>query len=495
MDVRQELAGWLRVYAPALWIRTREERRAVDLLRELAKAHAPQRKILIWSATRGLREHEAGLDPATQRLSTALEQIHDDMHDGRIVALLDPDLTSHAAARGLRDVIGRAGPGSRTLVVISPGLARHDTLDQVFIPLTLPPPGAPELGASLDAVVERFRAGAGTDTRLSAPLRERLATAAQGMTVDECERASLKILLERRHLGEGEIALLQAEKCRRVANHPLLRLETVSEDLEDIGGMAAFKTWLLASQEMVLRGEEPLGRAFRGLLLVGLPGCGQAVSVRAAVRAWGLPLLQLDGMDLSPAAGASPLDVERALEQVEACQPVVLWLPRIDAAFEGDGDQGGRAASAGALVLERWLLDRGRRAVVVATARDPERLPLTMVVRGAFDKTFFLDFPNSDERRQILGIILRKRGVDVENLNIEMLVAASDGFSGAQIVQAIDRGLLESQGGTEPLKMVDLLHSLRQATPMAGYLGDARRRIKAWAHRWALSVSAPREGG
>lgn len=499
MSTRDALKSWLRVHTPALWLNTREERRAVALLSALGRELNPAREVLVWSASRGLNPagpaHERDVDPTTLRLSSALEAVWDDMADGRICVFLDADLGEPAAARALKDALNRAGSGTRTVVFVGPSLHQHPSLDRCVVALDLPPPS----DAEAREVVGRIEAGYGRMSGRALGLDEegrgRVARAVAGMGLDEAERVGLKVLLEAGGWDEAAALALHAEKCRQVASDPLLRVERPTERLDDLGGMATFKEWA-RRQQATLHPDAPASpsqRRLRGVLMVGLPGCGQAVGVRAAASAWRLPLIQLDGLAVSPAGDATTESTQRALAKVEACFPCVLWIPRLDQAFRRGDEEGGVAASPAALALERWLLDRDRRTLVFATTRDPERLPLSMVIRGAFDKTFFLDFPTSDERRQTLRLVFERRGLDPKQLNLEMLVAASDGFSSAQIVQAVDRGLLEAAELGEPLKMLDLLHSLRQTTPMAGYLGESRRRIKAWAHRWALSVSAPKE--
>jgi len=495
-EIRRELELLLRSRTPAIRLQSWEEGRSLKLLRELGRILSPTRVLFTWSSGQGLRlegQPVLGL-PTPCTLSDALAAAGD--HKGAaIFTFLDADLSTPENARCVRDLISHITGQPRTLVFLSPSFALHRTLTRLLPRVELGPPDTQELKSILSSVASRCSSLVGVEIQLDGDAPERLAEAARGLTADEAERAYMRALLEVQRLSIKEAPILLSEKRRVVEEDPLLTYILPSEQMEDLGGLEILRDWLLGRGKMFSQSATSTGLPTpRGVLLVGMTGCGRSIAVRAAAANWNLPLLQLEVASLIDTGIEGEQRLRASLHRAESLAPCVLFIPGLDQLFaRGDEAEGGRVATPVAATLQRWLISKDTPVFAAVTADDHERLPLELLWKRAFDEVFFIDFPNSEERRQVLKVLLEKRGLLQKDINIEMLVAASEGFSRAQITHALIRGMGEAFDKGRAIKMIDIVQSLRLMTPMAGFMGESRRRLRSWAHRRAISASPIKE--
>ncbi len=491
-DVRRELELLFRTRCPAVGMATWEETRALKLVRDVARLLSPSRDLYTWSTGQGMRLDGLPVPglPQPCTLSDALAAVQE--HKGpSIFAFLDADLEDRAVARSVRDLIAATGAQPRSLLFISPEFNLHPTLSRAIHIIRVPPPEKAELKNILKTVASRCSSLVGVEIQLEGDAPERLAVAARGLTAEEAERAFIRALLQVQRLSAQEVGVILEEKRRLFEMEPLLTWIPPQASLDEIGGLAVLRAWIKRpSRRFSTVAEEAGVPPPRGMLLVGLPGGGRSHTIRAAAAYWELPLVRLEVDLLLDGEPGTSRKLRSALARAERLAPCVLWIPNLDRLFEpGTETDGGYAGTPVAATLQRWLLDHPEGVVVAATAEDHERLPLELLWKSAFDEVFYIDFPDSDERREIIQCLLQRMDLFSEDLNIEMLIAASDGFSGAQIAHAMARGVREAFDQGRAFKMVDILQSLRQMTPMAGFMGESRRRLRSWAHRRAVSAS------
>jgi hypothetical protein len=411
-----------------------------------------------------------------------------------IFVFMDAQLNDPEVARRVRDMAWLTGGPPRSLVFVAPDLKLDPTLGRIVPLLELSPPDRTELKGILSSVASRCSSLVGVELQLDGEAPDRLADAARGLTSDEAERAFIRALLQVQRLSAREVPLILSEKKRVFEHDPLLKFITATETLDDLGGLDTLRAWLRRRGKLFTSGAEPSAPVPRGMLLIGMPGCGRSSVIRAAANAWEIPLVRLDCAAIIEGTTEMEGRLSRTLRHLEHMAPCMLWLPSLDRFFErGSDTEGGIARSPVALRLDQWLRERESSVFVVATADDHERLPLDLLWKQAFDEVFFIDFPSSEERRQILQLQLKRRGLLSAEMNLEMLVAASEGFSGVQVERAIARGVSEALEQGRAIKMVDIVQSLRQMTPMAGFMAEARRRLRGWAHRRAIPASPTKE--
>src|SRR6185436_7365427 len=207
-------------------------------------------------------------------------------------------------------------------------------------------------------------------------------------------------------------------------------------DAVELGGLANLKGWLTRAQAGYSERARELGLAPpRGILLVGVQGCGKSLACRTVARTWGLPLLRLDaGRLFDKYVGESEKNLRKALETAEAVAPVILWVDEIEKAFasgsSGDADGGLSKRLFGAFLT--WLQEKSPGVFVAATANDLSAVPPELLRKGRFDEIFFVDLPDVSEREAIFALHLARRKQDPAAFDVAALSASADGFSGAE---------------------------------------------------------------
>ena len=236
---------------------------------------------------------------------------------------------------------------------------------------------------------------------------------------------------------------------------------------------------------------EAFGLSFpKGVLLLGVPGCGKSLSAKAVAREWGLPLLRLDPANLYDRyMGESEKNFRRALETAERMAPVVLWIDELEKAFASSGseDDGGVSRRIFGSFLS-WLQDREGDVFVVATSNDVSTLPAEFIRKGRFDEVFFVDLPSSEVRRAILAIHLTRRKQQPSAMNLDALVNATDGFSGAELEQAIVAGLYTAFARNVPLSTEILLEEIAETRPLSRTMPERIEGLRAWARDRTVSA-------
>jgi hypothetical protein len=466
MDPVAELRVLLASGQPLVTVTTTEEPRVLAILRQLVGASP----LWTWSAASGLRRDGA----APLYGSTALHQVLDNvaaLAGAWTVVLCDPAplLADPTAVRQLKEIAQRAVPG-QTLVLLGARLVLPAELDGVARAWSLPAPTPAELGTAIERIEARVQ-GRGLRSELTDGDRLRLARALTGLTVAEAERELMTLAVADGRLTADDIATALADKAALLNTDGVLELITDRPTtLGDLGGLHALKHWL------ALRRPGAAGvDASRGVLLAGVPGCGKSAVARAIAWEWSVPLVLLDpGRIYRRYVGESEERLDGALVTLEAMAPIVLWIDEIEKAF-AVGDDDGVSGRVLATFL-RWLQDRPPGVFVVATANDVTRLPPELTRKGRFDELFFVDLPANPDRREILAIGLRRRAVTPSEPELDALVAASAGFSGAELDAAIHAASYRG-----PVTVASVAAELAATVPLAHARAAEIAALRSWA--------------
>lgn len=276
-------------------------------------------------------------------------------------------------------------------------------------------------------------------------------------------------------------------------------LEVVTADggsLADVGGLDRLKEWLN------LRGRafEPAAKRFglqppRGVLITGVPGCGKSLVAKMLARSWDLPLVLLDVSSLyGPYVGESEGRLRDALATAEAMAPVVVWVDEIEKAFAapGGGDGGVSQRILGEIL--RWMQERPDGVFVVATSNNVTAVPPELLRKGRFDEIFFVDLPTETERAQIFTIQLAKRNRDPKAFVLDALVAASEGFSGAEIEAAVVGAMYRAYAASDELETADVIAELGATIPLSRARAEEITAIRAWARTRAVPAQDLEKG-
>jgi SpoVK/Ycf46/Vps4 family AAA+-type ATPase len=402
-------------------------------------------------------------------------------------------LEDHLVAWRTRDVIDRFAIKRGTLVISGTDVRLPEHLRAHAVIVRFPAPGFDEYRAILERLLREHQARAPLRVELSSPERARLLHNLAGLSLTESEKIITRILIEDRALTSDDIARVAAAKRKIVEQEGLLECWKPEEGLESVAGLDGLKAWLSKRRAAVddPEGAAKFGLPFpRGVLLLGVPGCGKSLCAKAIAREWRLPLLRLDpGALYDKYVGDSEKNFKRAMRTAERMAPVVLWIDEIEKMFAStSSDQDGGVSQRVFGSFLSWLQERTGDVFVAGTSNDVSRLPPEFIRKGRFDEVFFVDLPGVAARRRIFGIHLSKRRVDHSRIDLERLTRESAGFSGAEIEQAVISALFSAFARGQPLSTDDLSGELAGTRPLSRTMSEKLESLRAWARDRTVSA-------
>ncbi len=481
MSTAHDLRLLLRSRQPLIVLETLEEARARALVLDAAESLGLP--AFEWSLTRGFTPSG---QPDAVNLSIASPTdvlAHVAGMRGPLVVLLK-DLHHHLGdprvARSLREALEALQGTASTAVLLGAGIDLPEEVDALAAEIVLGPPDRDELSTVVGAVLE----STGASVRLSPGDRRAVLDALTGLTAQQARQVVTSAVLEDGHLTAADIPGLVDRKARLIADGGVLEYHPAADNPFELGGFEGLKSWLVRARVGFTERARAMGLpAPRGILIVGVPGCGKSLAAKVIAREWGLPLLKLDaGRLLDKYVGESERNLRRALELAAAMSPSVLWIDEIEKGMVpsgGDGDGGVSRRLFGTFLT--WLQEQRDDVFTVATANDLSAVPPELLRKGRFDEVFFVDLPEPDERAEILRIHMRLRGQDPEGHDLAALVAASAGFSGAEIEADVVGALYGAVAHDRALTTSDVVTELRATVPLSVSRAEDVRRLRETA--------------
>ncbi|HTN53648.1 MAG TPA: AAA family ATPase, partial [Anaeromyxobacter sp.] len=404
-----------------------------------------------------------------------------------------------AVVRALRELSHSLKSTFTTVVLLSPTLVIPPEIEKEVSVLDVPLPGYRDLLQLLKEIVDVVRRNHRARVELTKDDADQLIRASLGLTLSEAESAFAKAIAVDGRLSRDDVPLVLEEKRQVIRKSGLLEYFSPDRRLRDVGGLASLKRWLdrrgAAFSEAARRFGLPEPK---GLLLLGVQGCGKSLTAKAIAAQWGLPLLRLDmGRIFSGLIGSSEENLRRAIRVAESVAPVVLWVDEIEKGLAGTqssgvSDGGVSARVFGALLT--WLQEKTAPVFVVATANRIELLPPELLRKGRFDELFFIDLPALAERREILEIHVARRGRDPARFDLQRLAGAARGFSGAELEEAVVAGLYDAFADGVELDQGHLERALAEARPLSTTMAEEIGRLREWARSRTRPASDPAEG-
>ncbi|MGH7725970.1 MAG: AAA family ATPase [Candidatus Eiseniibacteriota bacterium] len=425
-------------------VETEDEERLLALLETVCAALG--QPLFTWKVTDGIRRLGAA-HPAYETEDPLKALAHIEAAGGPSVYVMcdfAPYLNDARLVRLLRDVAQTAASAHVTLLLAGPSVPLPPEVRHLSARYTLELPGTDEIKQAVLDTFKDMNRGHAFRYQLSKEELDRFAQNLSGLTLPETRRVVSRCILDDEGLDAKDIATALEAKRDRVASSGVLEFEESRGDTVALGGLANLKGWLGRARAGFSERARELGLTPpRGILLVGVQGCGKSLAARSIAREWGLPLLRLDvGRLFDKYVGESEKNLRKALDTAEAVAPVVLWIDEIEKAFAGgsagsssDADAGLGKRLFGSFLT--WLQDKKPGVFVAATANDLSALPPEMLRKGRFDEIFFVDLPNEAEREEILSLHLTRRRQDPAAFDLPALARASAGYSGAELEQAI----------------------------------------------------------
>jgi ATP-dependent 26S proteasome regulatory subunit len=503
MNFQTEIETLIRARYPILYIISNEEIRVQNLVVEIAAKR--QKKVFEWTFSNGIVPAGASIQSqksrngATKDPLAALDQVIEQVEPA-IFLFKDfhPFLTKNnfAIIRKLKDIALHLKNSFKTIILVSPVMEIPAELDKEVTVISFPQPSKEDLGAMLDKIIGELSDRKQIEIDLDGDGRERLLQAALGLTLGEAENVFAKIIVQNQRLSADHVNEVFAEKQQIIRKSGLLEYYPASEDFSTVGGLGVLKAWL--QKRAIAFTEE--AREFglpppKGILLLGVQGCGKSLCAKAVSRLWQLPLLRFDmGRMFGSLVGSSEENVRRAIGVAESVAPAVLWVDEIDKAFVGSQSSGATDGGTTARVFGTfltWLSEKKAPVFVVTTANDVSQLPPELLRKGRLDEIFYVDLPSPEERVEIFKIHLAKRGRDPERFDLAALVEASNDFSGAEIEEAIISALYDAFYEKRDLETEHVLAGLGQTVPLAKTMAEKISSQRNWAAGRARNASVP----
>ena len=492
--MREELSVLIQAQYPLIYLVTPEEERAEQAISEIAD-QAKSRPVYVWTVTHGITEY--GKSQQTPQRNTvspeaAIEWVVRQKEAGiYIFKDLHPFIDSPATTRWLRDAIASFKGTDKIIIVMSPVQEVPIELEKEVVVLDYPLPDLAELDQVLTKQLEQTKQG-----HIDNAVREKLLRATLGLTRDEAEKVYRKVYVTSQRFSEAEVDVVLSEKKQLIRRNGILEFLEEDETLENIGGLEELKRWLRLRSDAFTKKARDYGLPQpKGMLILGVPGCGKSLTAKTTSRLWGLPLLRLDMGRIydGSTVGRSEANLRNAIKTAESISPAILFIDELDKAFSGsagssDSDGGTSSRIFGSFLT--WMQEKTSPVFVMATANRVERLPGEFLRKGRFDEIFFVDLPNTQERGDIFRIHLQKRRSDISRFDLEQLAKLSEGFSGAEIEQVLIAAMYDAFAQDREFTQLDIIAALKSTLPLSRTMTEQVNALREWAHQRARPASS-----
>ncbi|UFP94139.1 AAA family ATPase [Gloeobacter morelensis] len=475
---------------PLIYLLTSEEERAEQAIAAISQIEPP-RQLFVWTLTHGIVEYGSARAPAqhnTVSPEAAIEWVVRRGEPGIFIFKdLHPFIDLAPVKRWLRDAVASFKGSDKALVLMSPIQQIPAELEKEVVVVEFPLPGLSELNAVLN---EHLSQALGSGGSLSTEGREKLLKAALGLTKDEADKVYRKAEVVSGRLTETEVDIVLSEKKQIIKRNGILEYLEFDDTIDSVGGLAELKRWLTQRSDAFTERARQYGLPQpKGMLILGVPGCGKSLIAKTTARLWGLPLLRLDIGRVYDGSmvGRSEANLRNALRVAESISPVILFIDEVDKAFAGaggssDSDGGTSMRIFGSFLT--WMQEKTSPVFVMATANRVERLPSEFLRKGRFDEIFFVDLPSDTERQEIARIHLSKRRDDVSGFDIAELSSSCEGYSGAEIEQGLVAAMYGAFAQNREFNQFDILAAFKSTSPLSQTMTEQVSALRKWAkHR------------
>jgi SpoVK/Ycf46/Vps4 family AAA+-type ATPase len=492
--MKEELKILIQAQYPLIYLVTSEEERAEQAIARIAQPKTEHQRIFLWTVTHGIVEYGQGrqaMQHNTVSPEAAIEWTIRQREPGIFIFKdLHPFITSAPVMRWLRDAIASFKGTEKIAILMSPVQEIPIELEKDIVVVDFPLPDLNELGQVLSQQLERTKS-----RRTSNETREKLLKATLGLTQDEAEKVYRKAYVKAGRLTEEEVEIVLSEKKQLIRRNGILEYIEEDETIDSVGGLRELKKWLKQRSNAFSERAREYGLPQpKGMLILGVPGCGKSLIAKTTARLWGLPLLRLDMGRVYDGSmvGRSEANLRNALKTAESISPGILFIDELDKAFAGgtgsaDSDGGTSSRIFGSFLT--WMQEKTSPVFVMATANRVERLPGEFLRKGRFDEIFFVDLPTPEEREDIFKIHLNKRRADISRFDIEQLAKVSDGFSGAEIEQALIAAMYEAFAQEREFTQLDIIAAIKSTLPLSRTMTEQVSALRDWARQRARPAS------
>lgn len=485
MNDQRDLEALLGSRIPVIALETHEEVRARQLIERVARGR--NRPLFFWSVADGI-QGQGWPQPRpdeTREPAEALRSI-ERLGPAGIYLLLDfhPYLATPVVVRVLKEIALGYDRLARTMVLVGHAIPVPPELDKLAVRFQLALPDEKAVKDIIRDEVQAWQTARHAEVRGEREAFDELVRHLSGLTESDVRRL-VRQALEDGLLESSDVTQLVSRKHDILGQDSVLSFEIDTGRFSDVAGLATLKRWLDRRRGAFLgAGKEPQAlESPKGIMLLGVQGCGKSLAAKAVAGSWAVPLMRLDfGALYNKYLGETERNLREALKVADAMAPCVLWMDEIEkgvATGDSNADGGESRRILGTLLT--WMAERKSRVFVVATSNDIEALPPELVRKGRLDEIFFVDLPDDPARTEILRIHLERRKQAPDKFDLAALVAGSAGFSGAEIEQAVVAALYEAHAAGAPLGTELVLAEMKKTRPLSVVMAEKIAWLRAWA--------------
>lgn len=488
---KNEITLLLRSGPPLLILETHEERRALSLLSSIAvQLRVP---LFSWSVATGMQRVDLSFEPQShlKEPGQVLAHIKASSLEG-IYVLLDfhPYLKDPMHVRQLKELAMSFDKGPGKVVLVSHELEAPPELHKLSTGFELELPGDAELSEIIreEAVIYANR-NKGKPVHCDDATLEQLLRNIRGLPLNDARRLVHAAIVDDGAITESDIPEVMQAKHRLLNQHDVLAFEFETSNFAELAGMKKLKKWLMQREKFFHGSHDIHGiDSPKGILLLGVQGCGKSVAARAVAGVWKVPLLRLDfGRLYNKYYGETERNIRNALATAEVMSPCVLWIDELEKGISvSDNDDGTSQRLLGTMLT--WMAENTRPVFIVATSNNIDQLPPELIRKGRLDEIFFVDLPDAAIRREIFYIHLDRRKLDKSGIDIEKLAQKTDGFSGAEIEQLVVSAVYAMQNRDSKIETSDLLREIEKTRPLSIVMAEKINALRLWANDRTVSV-------
>ncbi len=491
----------LKAYYPVLYLTSfeydRTKQKIIGIINSLKSDSNKPIRLFNWNCVEGLCEMSESsshyLGEEYDEPEMTLKYILDDKETIKDIFILEDFgnyIEEEKVKYYIRTIAERARHTNTHAIILSAIYKLPVELEKYVTVLNIPLPDRYDMEKTLGVVERQCK------INLSVEMRNRMVDAALGMTSMEADLAFC-LAAVKDDLGSNAPYTVSSEKEQIIKKSGILDYFPKNEDLKDVGGMEILKDWLFKRQKAYEKKARDFGlQEPKGLLLLGVPGCGKSLTAKSIASFWNMPLLRLDiGKVYQGLVGSSEDNIRKAIATAEAVAPCVLWIDEIEKGLNGvqsSGSTDGGVTSRIFSTILTWMQEKTSPVFVVATANNINLLPPELLRKGRFDEIFFVDLPSQKERENIFSIHLIKKGQDPSQYPMEMLGKKTEGFNGAEIEECIKEAMFAAYvdaPDNPQLLSKHLVDAISKTVPLSTTMKEQIAALRNWAATRAKNAS------
>lgn len=494
---KQEMKKLILSAYPLIFVVTQEERPVIETVVKIAENNHRRHHVYSWNRASGMikengndREDIRNPIEVFRKIKNTKENSIFILHDFHLYLkdnenlLQLKDLVKHITLPMTNEYLQKRYEDAdhayyKTIVITSPEMHVPKEIDKLMSVVHFGYPGKEEIRSMLEIIIGKSE----ENKMLTEKEKEKIVEASIGLTETEIFNAYTKSMII--NSGKIDSKAITQEKKQIIQKSGLMEYYEPKTGLGEVGGMKNLIEWV-KKRKVAFQDEVRVKRKLeypKGLLMTGIQGCGKSHSVKAISNYLEMPLIRLDvGAMMNKWVGESEKNLRDAINLAENISPCVLWVDEIDKAIPSATSDNSHEVTKRLLsTLLTWLQEKEKPVFVVATANNIHHLPPELMRKGRFDELFFIDLPKSEERIEILKIHLKKRGFDIDSIDLLTISQATEGFSGSELEVLINEANFQSAYDGEMISTDYLLREVRKTNPLSVTMKDKIEEIQNWA--------------